>query len=67
MFAVFYCTHMKKSFLIIPLLMLTLLSSCDLIGGIFKAGVWVGVLGIVVVVAIVIWVIAKLFGGGSNT
>ena len=57
---------MKKTFPVVMLAMLTLLSSCDLIGGIFKAGVWVGVLGIVVVVAIVIWIIAKLFGGGSS-
>lgn len=68
MFAVFYCIHMKKSFPVIMLALLTLLSSCDLIAGIFKAGVWVGVIVVVVVVAIVIWVIAKLFGGGgSNT
>lgn len=36
------------------------LSSCEAIGAIFKAGVWVGVIGIVVVVAIILWLISKL-------
>lgn len=47
------------------LLMLMLsMSSCELIGGIFKAGVWAGVLMVVVVVGLVIFLLAKLFGGG---
>lgn len=56
--------HMKK---LMPLAMVTLLvttlSSCELIGGIFKAGMWTGVILVVVVVALVIWLAAKLFGG----
>ncbi len=32
--------------------MVTGLSSCELIGGIFKAGVWVGVLAVVLVVGL---------------
>lgn len=58
---------MKKSQLLIPvLLLMTVLSSCDLIGGIFKAGVWVGVLAVVVVVVLIIWIIARLFGGSGK-
>ena len=38
---------------------LTTLSSCEVIGGIFKAGVWVGVLLVVLVVGIILWVIGK--------
>lgn len=30
-------------------------SGCEIIGGIFKAGVWVGVLGVFAVVALLIW------------
>ncbi|MGY3053984.1 putative small secreted protein [Pedobacter sp. UYEF25] len=41
----------------------SVLSSCELVGGIFKAGMWTGVIAIVVVVALVIWVLAKIFGG----
>ena len=44
------------------LVMVTSLSSCELIGGIFKAGVWVGVLAVVVVLALLIWVISRMGG-----
>jgi hypothetical protein len=48
------------------LLMLMLsMSSCQIIGDIFKAGVWAGVLMVVVVVGLVIFLLAKLFGGGK--
>ncbi|WP_183078780.1 hypothetical protein [Sphingobacterium puteale] len=45
--------------------LLVLVSSCAAIEGIFKAGVWSGILLVVVVVAIVIWIISKLFGGSK--
>lgn len=35
------------------------LSSCEAIAGIFKAGVWFGVIGIIVVIAIIFWLINK--------
>jgi hypothetical protein len=37
-------------------------SGCELIGGIFKAGVWVGALGVVAVVVLVVVAVAKLKG-----
>lgn len=52
----------KLSFL--PLLAILLsLSSCELIGDIFKAGVWAGVLLVVGIVGLVIFLLAKMFGG----
>ncbi len=39
-----------------------LFSGCELIGGIFKAGVWVGVLIVVAVIALIIFIIAKAGG-----
>ncbi|MCW3107158.1 MAG: hypothetical protein JWQ09_1664 [Segetibacter sp.] len=36
-----------------------LLSSCQVIGDIFKAGVWVGVIVVVVIIALVLWLIGK--------
>ena len=36
-----------------------LLSSCEVVGGIFKAGVWVGVIIVVLVIAIIFWLISK--------
>lgn len=58
-------TTMKR---FVPLALLfvvasTLLSSCELVQGIFEAGVWVGVISVFVVVAVIIWIIAKLSGG----
>ena len=35
------------------------LSGCEIIGGIFKAGVWVGVLIVAVIVGLVIFLISK--------
>ncbi|EEI91269.1 hypothetical protein HMPREF0765_2989 [Sphingobacterium spiritivorum ATCC 33300] len=48
------------------ILMTSLLTSCAAIEGIFKAGVWSGVIMVVVVVALLIWILAKLFGGNKN-
>ncbi len=41
------------------LLVLILVSSCELVGDIFKAGVGVGVFLVILVVAVIIWAIAK--------
>ncbi|WP_296618666.1 hypothetical protein [Marivirga sp.] len=37
------------------------LSSCELLTGVFEAGIWVGILIVVVIIAIIIWVIKKIF------
>ena len=44
-------------------LVCTVLSSCELVEGIFKAGVWTGIIVVVLVIALVIWLISKVFGG----
>lgn len=36
------------------------LASCDVIGGIFKAGVWTGLLLVALVVGIVLWIVARM-------
>ena len=35
------------------------LSSCDVVGGIFKAGMWVGVLAVVGIIALVLYFVGK--------
>ena len=35
-------------------------SGCELVGGIFKAGMWVGVLMVVGVIGVVLFAVAKL-------
>jgi hypothetical protein len=52
---------MKRNALIYGslLMIVSLISSCSVIGGIFKAGVWVGILIVVVIIALIIWLIGK--------
>jgi hypothetical protein len=37
-------------------------SSCEVIGGIFKAGMWTGIFVVVAVIAIIIFIISKATG-----
>jgi len=39
----------------------TTLTSCEVIGDIFKAGIWVGVIIVVLVIALIIWLVSKVF------
>lgn len=51
-------------FLIISAMML--LSSCEIIGGIFKAGMWSGILIVVAIIGVIIFIISKMAGGGKS-
>jgi cytosine/uracil/thiamine/allantoin permease len=53
----------KYSLIAIIALISTTLSSCELVEGIFKAGVWSGVIIVVIILALIIWLISKVFGG----
>lgn len=57
-----------KKFIPLSLIMLlaTTLSSCEIIGGIFKAGMWSGIIIVVIILALIIWLASKLFGGNRN-
>jgi cytosine/uracil/thiamine/allantoin permease len=44
------------------LLFLSSLSSCRLVEGIFKAGMYTGIIVVVLVVALVIWLLRKIGG-----
>jgi hypothetical protein len=48
-----------RSGLVFMILMATCCSSCQAIEGIFKAGVWVGVIIVVVIIALIFWLISK--------
>ena len=37
-------------------------SGCELIGGIFKAGVWVGAIAVILIVVLLVVVVAKVKG-----
>lgn len=56
-----------KKYSLLPLLAILLsLSSCQVIGDIFKAGVWSGVILVVIVVGLIIFILAKVMGGGRR-
>jgi hypothetical protein len=58
----------KPLYLLNSLLALALtlffLPGCAVVGGIFKAGVWVGVLGVVIIVGIILYIVSR--GSGKN-
>jgi hypothetical protein len=49
----------RTFFCVLLLAMATLISSCQAVSAIFKAGVWVGVLGVVLVVGLIIYFITR--------
>lgn len=55
-------TRLLNAILIFALLCL---QSCAVVGGIFKAGVWVGIVAVIVVVLIIIFIISKISGGNK--
>ncbi|MBE9583512.1 hypothetical protein IM792_03550 [Mucilaginibacter sp. JRF] len=53
---------MRKLNILAFMLAIMSLSSCQLIGDIFKAGVYVGIIIVILVIAIIIWIIRKIAG-----
>ena len=39
--------------------LMALLASCQVIGGIFKAGMWVGIVIVVVVIVLILWLVGR--------
>ncbi|MCY7420969.1 MAG: hypothetical protein LH478_04410 [Chitinophagaceae bacterium] len=51
---------MKTNVILATLFVISLtLTSCDAIAGIFKAGMWVGVIVVVGIIALVLWLLGK--------
>jgi hypothetical protein len=42
------------------LVIATTLSSCEVIGGIFKAGFWTAIILVVLVIVIILWLVRKM-------
>ncbi|BAV07518.1 hypothetical protein FLA_3544 [Filimonas lacunae] len=53
---------MKRSYLIATVAALTVFSSCQVVGGIFKAGMWWGIFLVILVVIFILW----LFNRGKS-
>ncbi len=61
-----FCISFKKeimkqlnSLFFLALALATTLTSCEMIGGIFKAGAYTAIIGIVLVVVLIIWLVSK--------
>jgi hypothetical protein len=50
---------MKQSLLFISLCLMMILQGCAVVGGIFKAGIWVGVLAVVLIIVIILVIVNK--------
>ncbi len=61
---IFHFLKLKNMKRILPLLMvmLILLNSCTVVGGIFKAGVWVGIFIVAVIIGVIIWLVTRRSG-----
>ena len=61
---------MKTLFRFFPALAVVLLSflltGCEAVADIFQAGAWTGAVGIIVVIALVIWLLSRFLGGGNR-
>ena len=52
----------KNYLTLLCLFMLTTLAGCEIVGGIFEAGVWFGVVIVVLIIAVLIWALRKFVG-----
>lgn len=50
------------SYLLILLVMLFTFTGCDVLLDIFEAGMWIGIILVVLVIALVVWLIRKFLG-----
>ena len=50
---------MRKLYTLTALLTLTILSSCELVGDIFEAGAYTGIIIVIIILALVIWLFSK--------
>ncbi len=52
---------MKKSIYFLLATFMIFLTSCEVVQSIFSAGVWVGVIIVLAVIALIIWLVVKVF------
>ena len=52
----------KKNLSLLTLLMILAMSSagCEVVGGIFKAGMWVGVIMVALILVVIFWIMGKM-------
>ncbi len=59
-------TTSRLSLLFIFATLASTLTGCQVAGDIFKGGLWVGVIGVFLVVLLIWWLVSKMSGGGGG-
>ena len=52
----------QYSLLSLLLIIAVAFSSCEAIGDIFKAGMWSGIIVVVIIIALIIWIFSRMSG-----
>lgn len=50
----------------VALFLVVFMTGCEAIGDIFAAGAYTGIIGVVLVIAVLIWLASKFLGGGGR-
>ncbi|MGI4740937.1 MAG: hypothetical protein ACRYG7_37695 [Janthinobacterium lividum] len=59
-------TTSRLTLLFVLAMLASTLSGCQLAGDLVKGGIWIGVIGVFIVVAIIFWLVSKIGGGGGS-
>ena len=59
-------TASRLSLLFIFAVLASTLAGCSVAGDLFKGGLWVGVIGVFLVVLVIWWLVSKMSGGGGS-
>ena len=60
-------TTSRFSLLLLFTVLASTLTGCSLAGDIFKGGLWIGVIGVFLVVLLIWWLVSKMSGGRGGT
>jgi hypothetical protein len=60
-------TTSRLSLLFVFAVLASTLTGCQLAGDIFKGGIWIGAIGVFLVVAVIWWLVSKMGGGNTGT
>ena len=60
--SLFYFMVMRNLFAFAALSVVTLLSGCELVGDIFKAGAYTGIILVIIVIVLILWLLSKFRG-----
>jgi hypothetical protein len=55
---------MKNRILLSALVLVTLLTSCEVVGDIFKAGAYTGIIVVVIIIVLILWLFNRFRGRG---